>query len=299
MKRIKKLPYLQSRGKNTHKGSFGRVFVLAGSPGMTGAAYLSSKGALRSGSGLVTLGIPKSLNPIMEVKLTCVMTHPLPETKASTLSFDGREQILELCEISDVVVLGPGLSQEPETRELIIWLIATIDKTLVIDADGINALALSIDTLKNIKQNVVLTPHPGEMARLLHLDSTKEVQKDRLNVATRFVESVNDTFENKKGVTLVMKGNETIVADFDKVYVNITGNPGMATAGAGDVLSGIIASLIGQGMGVFDAAQLGVYVHGLAGDIASKKKGEASMIATDILNCLPEAFLHYYQWEKK
>ncbi len=293
MRRERSLPKLVSRGDNTHKGNCGRVFVLAGSPGMTGAAYLCSKGALRSGSGLVTLGIPKSLNPIMEVKLTCVMTHPLPETQASTLSYKGRNEILKLCEASDVVALGPGLSQEPETRDLILWLIATLDQTMVIDADGINALAGSIDTLEKIKRDVVLTPHPGEMARLLHLDSTKDVQKDRLNVATRFVESVNSTLENNKSVTLVLKGNETIVAGSDKVYVNHTGNPGMATAGAGDVLAGIIVSLIGQGMGIFDAAQLGVYIHGVAGDIASRNKGEVSMIATDILNYLPDAFLHY------
>ena len=209
---------------------------------------------------MVTLGIPKSLNPIMEVKLTCVMTHPLPETKASTLSYKGREQILKLCKASDVVALGPGLSQDPETRDLILWLIASIERTMVIDADGINALAGSIDTLKKIKKNVVLTPHPGEMSRLLHLDSTKDVQKDRLQVAARFVESMNSTLENGKSVTLVMKGNQTIVAGPDKICVNHTGNPGMATAGAGDVLSGIIVSLIGQGMDVFDAARLGVHL---------------------------------------
>ncbi|MCP5003572.1 MAG: NAD(P)H-hydrate dehydratase [Planctomycetes bacterium] len=298
MRRVRSLPEFKSRGKDTHKGNFGRVFVLAGSPGMTGAAYLCSKGALRSGSGLVTLGIPESLNSIMETKLTCVMTHPLPETRASTLAFKGREEIRKLCDANDVIALGPGLSQEPETRDLIIWLIANIERTLVIDADGINALVGSIDTLNKIRKNVVLTPHPGEMARLLNLGSTKDIQKDRLNVATRFVESINSTLESDKGLTLVMKGNETVVAGSDKVYVNHTGNPGMATAGSGDVLSGIIVSLIGQGMGVFEAAQTGVYIHGLAGDIASRNKGEASMIATDILNYLPDAFLHHKRERK-
>jgi hydroxyethylthiazole kinase-like uncharacterized protein yjeF len=293
MLRVKSLPKLFSREKNTHKGSYGRVLVLAGSPGMTGAAYLCSKAALRSGSGLVTLGIPKSLNPIMETKLTCVMTHPLPETKALTLSNKGREEILKLCENHNVVALGPGLSQQPETKKLILWLIKTIDRSIVIDADGINALTGKLHILYNIKKNVVLTPHPGEMSRLINLGSAKDVQKKRLDIATQFVKSIHKQLEKEKDLVLVLKGDKTIVADYKKVYINHTGNPGMATAGAGDVLTGIIVSLIGQGFNVFDASQLGVYVHGLAGDIASKKKGEASMIASDILDFLPDAFIRY------
>lgn len=293
MLRVKNLPKFCSREKNTHKGSYGRVLVLAGSPGMTGAAYLCSKAALRSGSGLVTLGIPKSLNPIMEIKLTCVMTYPLPETKALTLSNKGREEILKLCEKHDVVALGPGLSQQTETKKLILWLIKTIDRTMVIDADGINALAGKLYTLYNIKKNVVLTPHPGEMSRLIDLSSAKEVQKSRLDIATQFVGSIHKHLGGKRDFVLVLKGNKTIVADYRKVYINHTGNPGMATAGAGDVLTGIIVSLIGQGFNVFDASQLGVYLHGLAGDIASKNKGEISMLASDILDCLPDAFIRY------
>ncbi len=267
--------------------------VLAGSPGMTGAAYLCCKAALRSGSGLVTLGIPKSLNFIMETKLTCVMTHPLPETKALTLSNRGREEILKLCERHDVVALGPGLSQQPETKNLILWLIKMIDRSIVIDADGINALTGKLHILYNIKKNVVLTPHPGEMSRLINLDSANDVQKKRLNIATQFVKSIHKQLGKGKDFILVLKGDKTIVADYDKVYINRTGNPGMATAGVGDVLTGIIASLIGQGFNVFNASQLGVHIHGLAGDMASKKKGEMSMIASDILDFLPDAFLRY------
>lgn len=298
MVQVKKLPELTPRKRNTHKGSYGRVLVLAGSPGMTGAAYLCSKAALRSGSGIVTLGIPESLNPIMEVKLTCVMTYPLPETKVSTLSNKGRKEILNLCESHDVVALGPGLSQHPETRELILWLIKNIDRTMVVDADGLNALADNVNVLHKIKQNVVLTPHPGEMSRLTGLRSAKDVQKERLNTATHFVQSIQKKLGDEKKLVLVLKGDKTIVAGYEKVYVNSTGNPGMATAGVGDVLTGIIVSLIGQGFDVFSASQLGIYIHGLAGDIAAKRKGELSMIATDIIDCLPVAFIKYKKERK-
>mgnify|MGYP006420982027 FL=1 len=293
MVKTKKLPKLNLRKSNSHKGSYGRVLVLAGSPGLTGAAYLCSKAALRSGSGIVTLGVPESLNSVMESKLTCVMTHPLPETKASTLSNKGKKEIMKLCESHDVVALGPGLSQQPETRELILWLIQNIDRNMVIDADGLNALSDKVNVLHKIKRHAVLTPHPGEMSRLAGLGLAKDVQKDRLNTASQFVQSIQKKLNNEGKLTLVLKGDKTIVADSRKVYVNRTGNPGMATAGTGDVLTGIIASLIGQGYDVFDASQLGVYIHGLAGDIAAKKKGEHSMIASDIIECLPDAFIKY------
>ena len=301
MVKIKKLPELNARKSNTHKGSYGRVLVLAGSPGLTGAAYLCSKAALRSGSGIVTLGVPESLNPIMEAKLTCVMTHPLPETKASTLSNKGKKKIMKLCESHDVVALGPGLSQQPETRELILWLIQNIDRNMVIDADGLNALSDKVNVLHKIKRHAVLTPHPGEMSRLTGLGSAKNVQKERLNTASQFIQSIQKKSNNEGKLTLVLKGDKTIVANSRKVYVNRTGNPGMATAGTGDVLTGIIASLIGQGYDVFDASQLGVYIHGLAGDIAAKKKGEHSMIASDIIEYLPDAFIKYNKekgWNK-
>ena len=293
MQRVKNLPKLVSRKKDTHKGDYGRVFVLAGSPGMTGAAYLCSKAALRSGSGIVTLGIPASLNPVMETKLTCVMTCPLPETRESTLSYKGREKVLELCEKHDTVALGPGLSQQPETRKLILWLIKTLNRTIVIDADGINALAGNLQILYKIKKNVVLTPHPGEMSRLINQETAKYVQKNRLKTATHFAKSMHTQLGDKRNLVLVLKGSKTIVTDSRKRYINNTGNPGMATAGAGDVLAGTIVSLIGQGLSEFDASQLGVYIHGLAGDMASKKKGEVSMIASDILDFLPEAFIKY------
>ncbi len=287
MREVKKLPKIPPRKPDTHKGDYGRVFVLAGSIGMTGAAYLCAKSVLRSGAGLVTLGIPESLNPIMASKLTCVMTRPLPETSAKTLSKDAKDTILELTKKYDVVVMGPGLSQHPDTKHLILQLLEQINKPIVLDADGINALVGNIDVLGRVKENIVLTPHPGEMARLIGLQSAGEVQKNRLEIARQFVET-------RKNITLVLKGANTLVIDRNSYYINKTGNPGMATAGSGDVLTGMIGGLIGQKLFLnFEAAQLGVYFHGLAGDIAVREKGEISMIASDILDALPKAFLRY------
>jgi NAD(P)H-hydrate epimerase len=293
MIKVNNLPKLNPRKSNTHKGSYGRVLVLAGSPGLTGAACLCSKAALRSGSGIVTLGVPESLNPVMEAKLTCVMTQPLPETEGYTLSNKGKKEIMKLCESHDIVALGPGLSQQPETKKLILWLIKNIDRDMVIDADGLNALADDVKVLHKIKKSVVLTPHPGEMSRLTGHGAAKDVQKERLNTASQFVQSIQNKLSNERRLILVLKGDKTIVADSGKVYINRTGNPGMATAGAGDVLTGVIASLIGQGYDAFEASQLGVYIHGLAGDIAVNKKGELSMIASDIIEYLPDAFIKY------
>jgi NAD(P)H-hydrate epimerase len=164
---------------------------------------------------------------------------------------------------------------------------------MVIDADGLNALINRTDTLHKIKRNVVLTPHPGEMSRLTGLGSAKDVQKERLNIATQFVQTIQNKITAPQKLILVLKGDKTIVTDDSRVYINRTGNPGMATAGSGDVLTGIIVSLIGQGLDVFDASLLGVYLHGLAGDIAAKKKDELSMIASDIIDYLPDAFIKY------
>ncbi len=285
MQEIKKLPNLAPRQPDTHKGDYGRVLVLAGSVGLTGAAYLCSKAALRAGAGVVTLGVPESLNSIMEAKLTCVMTHPLPETDARTLSTAGKQEILDLAERFDVVAIGPGLGAHPETKGLVLWLLQMLDKPIVLDADGINALDGDLYALERTRRDIVLTPHPGEMARLLGLDSAQEVQKRRLKIAMKFAD--------KEGIVLVLKGHETLVTDAKRIYINKTGNPGMATAGAGDVLTGMIAAFIGQGLGAFEAAQLAAYVHGDAGDIAARRRGQMAMIATDILDALPRALLHY------
>lgn len=268
--------YLFKRRPDSHKGDYGHILVLAGSVGLTGAAYLTAQAALLSGSGLVTLGIPKSLNAILARRLTEVMTKVLPETKAQSLSLKAFSQIKKFSEKADVIAIGPGLSQNRETQTLIRKVVSSINKPMVIDADGLNALVGHLDILPA----TVLTPHPGEMARLIA--RTKGfIRKDRKKVAKDFAAKYN--------VTLVLKGHRTVVAGpSGKIYVNKTGNPGMASGGMGDVLTGIIASLIGQGFSAFDAAKIGVYVHGSAGDIAAKEKGQPSLIATDLLNKLPD-----------
>ncbi|MCF6155484.1 MAG: NAD(P)H-hydrate dehydratase [Candidatus Brocadia sp.] len=286
MYEVKALPKIPSRKPDTHKGNYGRVLVLAGSSGMTGAACLCSSAALRAGAGLVTLGIPESLQGVVASKLTCVMTHPLPETHVKTLSELGRQDILDFSQQFDVIAIGPGLSQYLETKRLVLWLLQSLDRPIVLDADGINALADNPEVLQKTKKQIIFTPHPGEMARLLGISSTQEIQSHRLDVSRMFV-------KGKNNVTLVLKGHQTIVMNEEKFYINKTGNPGMATAGAGDVLTGMIAAFLGQNFTPFEAAQIGVHLHGLAGDLAAQEMGEISMIATDIVNKLPKAFLTY------
>ncbi|MGB3241766.1 MAG: NAD(P)H-hydrate dehydratase [Candidatus Omnitrophota bacterium] len=276
---IKKLP---ARREDSHKGDYGRVFVVAGSPGMTGAAFLCCEGALRSGSGLVTNGIPESLNPIMEIKLTECMTLPLTETQDQTLGVAAEKQILDFSGKSDVVVLGPGLGRSSETRPLIRKLIQEIETPIVLDADGIIALEGNPDLLKDRRGRLVLTPHPGEMSNLTGKD-VAEVQSMREDVAKSVAEVT--------GSVVCLKGHRTVVANPEgDVYVNETGNSGMATGGMGDILTGMIASFIGQGVDDYSAAVIAVYLHGLAGDIAAEKKGPFNMVATDVLDYLPEAF---------
>lgn len=273
-----KIPF---RKLDSHKGEFGHVLVLAGSCGLTGAAYLTSQASLLSGSGLVTLGIPESLNPIMEVKLTEIMTIPLAETEQLTLSSKALTQIKKILDKIDALAVGPGLSQNYQTQKLVRGLLVSITKPLVLDADGINALTGKLEILNTLKVKLVITPHPGEMARLLNL-KVEEIQKNRTGIAGDFAKRFN--------IVVVLKGYRTVVAGPDgKVYINKTGNPGMASAGCGDVLTGIIAAFLGQGLDCFKSARLGVYLHGLAGDYAAKEKGQISLIATDILDKLPLA----------
>ncbi len=269
------------RRRDTHKGDYGHTLILAGSRGFTGAAALAGLGALRSGSGLVTLGVARSLNPIMEAKLTEVMTKPLPETEEGSLSLKAEGEVLELAQNMDVLAVGPGLSTHPETSELVKKLIAGINKPMVIDADGLNGLAGDISLLTKSSSSIIITPHPGEMGRLLG-KTTAEVQSDRIGVAQEAA--------LRTGAVVVLKGAGTVISDPEgNVYVNPTGNPGMASGGVGDILTGIIASFIGQGLTSIEAAKSGVYIHGLAGDIAAENRGEMGLTATDLLNELPGA----------
>jgi len=272
---------LPVRQRDAHKGSFGRALILAGSEGLTGAAALASEAALKVGAGLVTLGIPRSLNAIMEVKLTEVMTRPLPETESLSLANGARDEIMSLVDGIDVVALGPGLSRNPETVSLIQQLCKEINIPKVIDADGLNALAEDKNILKGLGPQTVLTPHPGEMSRLMGC-SIPDVESDRMGIAQKFAE--------ENGVVLVLKGAPTVIADPQGMaYLNSTGNPGMASGGTGDVLTGAIAGFLSQGLDATEAAMLGVYIHGLAGDLAAAAQGEAGMLAGDVLQQLPAA----------
>ncbi|MEA3424593.1 MAG: NAD(P)H-hydrate dehydratase [Bacillota bacterium] len=279
-----KLPQRKSTG---HKGNYGHVFIVGGSIGLTGAVALSCEGALSTGAGLVTAGVPQSLNNIMEIKLTEIMTKPLPETVNESISHDAAESILNYSQKSSVLAIGPGISTASSIKKLLKRILPSIQIPVVIDADGLNVLAEIInedkDFLRNISVPVVLTPHPGEMARLAKL-SVDEVQNDRLKHAVEYA--------TEWGVILVLKGAKTLVAGPDgKVYLNTTGNPGMATGGSGDVLTGVISSLIAQGMEPLDSAAVGVYLHGRAGDMAAVDKGMHGMTAKTIIEWLPETLI--------
>ena len=269
------------RKPDTHKGDYGHIFILAGSLGLSGAAVLCANSAMRSGAGLVTLGLPESLYNIAAKRVFLeVMLKPLPQTKERTLSLSAYPKISEFTKNTDILALGPGLSRNPQTQKLIRRIISSIPKPMVIDAGALNALAGHLDILRLNSNLKILTPHSGEFSRLIG-QSTAYIQKNRETLAKRFAYNYN--------IVLVLKGHHTIVASADKVYVNKTGNPGMATAGSGDVLTGIISALLGQGLNGFNAARTGVYLHGLAGDLAAKKKTQAGLIASDIIDHIPAA----------
>ncbi len=270
---------LPVRCADMHKGDSGRVFLVAGSGGMTGAAVLCAKAALRTGSGLVTVGTPESEQPILAAQLTEAMTVSL-SSENRLLAPDSKDEILTRAAKSDAVALGPGLGKAPKLAETIKEILST-GKPAVIDADGLNAVSEHMDILRAASCDTVLTPHPGEMARLCG-KSVNEIQENRREVA--------EEFANRFGVTLLLKGHDTLIASPNlPTVVNPTGNDGMATGGMGDVLTGVIASLMGQGLDGYRAAVLGAYLHGLAGDIAREELGSFGMIAGDVAERIPRA----------
>jgi ADP-dependent NAD(P)H-hydrate dehydratase / NAD(P)H-hydrate epimerase len=269
------------RDPAAHKGTFGHVLVIAGSVGKTGAAALCALAAQRVGAGLVTLAVPESLNDILEVKLTEVMTAPLPETHARTISGDALKPLRALAEGKSAVAIGPGLTTHPSTRQLVCDLLTTLGLPMVVDADGINALEGRSDLLARAAGPVILTPHPGELSRLLGAERD-ELLPRRIAMARRVATDHH--------VTLVLKMARSLIADpAGEVAIVPTGNPGMATGGTGDVLTGLIAGLLARGIAPGPAARAGAYVHGLAGDIAAARMGQEAMLAGDLLDCLPEA----------
>jgi len=269
------------RPSDAHKGHTGHLLVIAGSPGKTGAAAMTATSAMRSGAGLVTLGIPVSLNPVLETQVMEVMTDPLPETVQGILGEASFNRIMDLLSDKKCLAIGPGIGTAPETKMLFKHLLQENKKPVVIDADGLNILSGHTEILKDLDAPVVLTPHPGEMARLMRTTSA-DVQKDRIQCARNFAEKFN--------VHVVLKGARTVVAHPDgRVFINPTGNPGMASGGMGDVLTGVIAGFIAQGHSPELAAHAGVYLHGAAADSLAKNKGPFGYLATDVMNTLPEA----------
>jgi len=253
--------------------------VVAGSLGKTGAAALACRGAARAGAGLVTLALPESLNSAMEMKITEVMTEPLPEEERGFLGIGSLERILELMAGKQVLALGPGLSTHRGTLSLVRALVAESTLPLVIDADGINALVADPSVLREAKAPVVLTPHPGEMARLVGSDS-REVQRNRLSIA--------GDCSRRYGCSVVLKGARSLIADPDGgIAINLTGNAGMASGGMGDVLTGMIAGFLAQGYRCSAATRLGVFCHGLAGDLVCCENGGPGMLAGDVVRAVP------------
>ena len=269
------------RSEAGHKGDFGKILFIAGSPGLTGAATLASYSSLRIGGGLTVLGVPRSMNNILEQKLTEVMTKPLPETREGTLAVEAYEEIRQLIKWADVLAIGPGLSMHPETCELVRKIVSSSKLPTVIDADGLNAFAGHAKILENNNTVKILTPHYGELSRIIDVP-IEDISRNRIEIvrecALRFHSVV------------VLKGAPTVVADLKgNVFINSTGNSGLATAGSGDVLTGMIAGLLGQRCSTLDSAICGVFLHGMAGDIAAETVGKRSLVAGDIINYIPDA----------
>ncbi|MHB1048823.1 MAG: NAD(P)H-hydrate dehydratase [Bacteroidota bacterium] len=275
---------IPSRSVNSHKHSVGKVFILAGSKGMMGASLLCAESSMRSGAGQTILGIPDSEYPIVAKRTREVMPFGLPSTDTGSISLSAAAFIEEKIQWSDVVVIGCGMARNQETMELVRMIIRITDRPMVVDADGLFALTENLPLLRNRRsRHIILTPHYGEFSRLTGVPS-HEIERKKFVLAGEFAKT--------HGVTLVLKGAPTIIASPSGfLFVNPTGNPGMSTAGSGDVLAGMIGALLGQGLSPEAAAVTGVYLHGRAGDTAARKKGIHGMIASDIIRFVPDAFL--------
>ena len=283
MRIIKNIPKLKPRKADAHKGDFGRVCIIAGSVGMSGAAALAGRAALRAGAGLVRVAVPKSVLPIVASIEPSFTTIPLPEDSAGRIAAKAINTILDAVSENDCLAFGPGVGTSGALRLVLEALIKQEQLRLLIDADGLNNLSGIKDWPAKLKAKLILTPHPGEMKRLWSGLFREQLSPDRQQQAGQFAQRTE--------TIVALKGAGTVVTNGQKVYINKTGNPGMATAGSGDVLTGVITALIGQGLSILDATVLGVYTHGLAADIAAKETGQISLMATDIIESLPDAFL--------
>ena len=282
MQVVATIPKLKPRAIDAHKGDFGKVCIISGSIGMSGAAALAGRSALRAGAGLVRVATPRSVLPVVASIEPSFTTIALPEDSAGRISAKAINTILDAVSENDAVAFGPGVGISGALRSVLEVLLEHEQLRLIIDADGLNNLTGIKDWPAKLKARLILTPHPGEMKRLWSGLFREQLPPERKQQASQLAQRTN--------CIVALKGAGTVVTDGEKVYVNKTGNPGMATAGSGDVLTGVITALIGQGLSNFDAAVLGVYIHGLAGDIAAEKVGQVSLMATDIIGTLGEAF---------
>ncbi len=282
MEIVRDIPKLKPRPCDGHKGTFGKVCLVAGSVGMTGAAALGGKSALRAGAGLVRVATAKSALPIVAGLEPCYTTIPLAEDSAGRVSAKAIDAVLDTAQDNDALAFGPGMGITNGLQQVLETLLQQEGLRLVVDGDGLTNLSKLNGWPARCRAQVILTPHPGEMKRVWSGLLRDPLPEERQEQATLLAQATH--------AVVALKGAGTVVTDGNRVYVNTTGNPGMGTGGTGDCLTGIIVALMGQGLDNFDATVLGVYTHGLAGDLAAERLGQVSLIATDIIDALPEAF---------
>jgi NAD(P)H-hydrate epimerase len=283
--RLNDLVELTERSSDAHKGSLGKALFVAGSANYLGAPYFSALSVLKAGGGLSYLATPKSISPFLASKGSEIVFAPRKETDSGRLASESLDSLLDFMDNVEFVVLGPGLSLNPETQGLVRELVKRVEVPLLIDGDGITALAADIDIIKMRKAPTVLTPHSGEMARITGKE-IDEVNKEKVNILQQTSADLN--------AIIVFKGAHSLIGLPDReVYINLSGNPGMATAGSGDALTGAIAAMYGLGLSVEEAVRTGAFLHGLSGDLAAEEMGEDGITAQDIVDFLPDALKYY------
>jgi NAD(P)H-hydrate epimerase len=276
---------LPKRDKDAHKGNFGEVLFIAGASSYLGAPYFSALSFLKAGGGYSRLATPMSISSFLATKGSEIVFVPQKETPSGSIALENKDELLELSERVDMVVMGPGLSLNEETQELVRELALEIGKPLLIDGDGITAVSNDIEIIKKRKSATILTPHLGEMSRITKMEIS-EINKNKIEVLQRTAEELASI--------IVLKGAHSLIGYPDEaVFINLSGNPGMATAGSGDVLTGAIAAMFGLGLPLKDAVRMGVFIHGFSGDLAAKDKGEDGITAQDIMDYLPATMKHY------